>query len=78
MNSRRALLLALVGLMSVWPLDEGRCGLRSRCAASQPGVPQVITMEGKFVRARMQGGYVSWIPGSNRSIGEEWMPSRSV
>ncbi len=41
----------------------------------QPGVPQIMTMEGKFVRAAYNNeGYV--ILGyqvSNRSIGEEWM-----
>lgn len=41
----------------------------------QPGVPQIMTMEGKFVRAAYNNeGYV--IIGyqlANRSIGEEWM-----
>ena len=41
----------------------------------QPGVPQIMTMEGKFVRAAYNNeGYV--IIGYqlvNRSIGEEWM-----
>ena len=41
----------------------------------QPGVPQVMTMEGKFVRAAYNNeGYVilGYQP-ANRSIGEEWM-----
>ena len=41
----------------------------------QPGVPEIMTMEGKFVRAAYNNeGYV--ILGyqvSNRSVGEEWM-----
>src|SRR6185436_16409404 len=41
----------------------------------QPGVPQVMTMEGKFVRASYNNeGYVilGYQP-ANRSIGEEWL-----
>ena len=41
----------------------------------QPGVPQVMTMEGKFVRAAYNNeGYIilGYQP-ANRSIGEEWM-----
>ena len=45
------------------------------CRIPQPGVPQIMTMEGKFVRAAYNNeGYV--ILGYqlvNRSIGEEWM-----
>ena len=44
-------------------------------AIPQPGVPQIMTMEGKFVRAAYNNeGYV--IIGYqlvNRSLGEEWM-----
>ena len=41
----------------------------------QPGVPQIMTMEGKFVRAAYNNeGYVilGYQP-ANRSVGEEWM-----
>jgi hypothetical protein len=41
----------------------------------QPGVPEVFTMEGKFVRAayNREGYVILGYQVSNRSIGEEWM-----
>ena len=61
--------LFLIGLASLWiqaPTDV---------QLPKPGVPEVFTMEGKFVRAAYNNeGYV--ILGyqlANRSIGEEWM-----
>jgi len=41
----------------------------------QPGVPQVMTMEGKFVRAAYnnEGYVILGYQASNRSIGDEWM-----
>lgn len=77
MNSRVALSVAVVGLMSL-------CALQAKGDAQtqtlpvqipQPGVPQIMTLEGRFVRAAYNNeGYV--ILGyqvSNRSIGEPWM-----
>jgi len=78
MNSRRALLLALVGLMSVWPLQtkgDAQAQEKPVVQLPQPGVPQVMTMEGKFVRAsyNREGYVILGYQASNRSIGEEWM-----
>ena len=41
----------------------------------QPGVPQIMTMEGKFVRAAYnnEGYVILGYQAANRSIGEEWM-----
>jgi hypothetical protein len=41
----------------------------------QPGVPEVMTMEGKFVRAAYnnEGYVILGYQASNRSVGEEWM-----
>ena len=41
----------------------------------QPGVPQIITMEGKFVRASYnnEGYVILGYQASNRSVGDEWM-----
>jgi hypothetical protein len=41
----------------------------------KPGVPQVMTMEGKFVRAAYnnEGYVILGYQASNRSIGEDWM-----
>jgi hypothetical protein len=41
----------------------------------QPGVPEIITMEGKFVRAAYnnEGYVILGYQASNRSVGEEWL-----
>ena len=78
MNSRRSLSVAFVGLMSMWPLQtkgDAQAQEKPVFQVPQSGVPQIITMEGKFVRAAYNNeGYV--ILGYqlvNRSIGEDWM-----
>jgi hypothetical protein len=75
---KNALLLVLVGLVSHWaPVVKGdaRAQEQPKVKIPEAGVPQVMTMEGKFVRAAYNNeGYV--ILGyqlANRSIGEEWM-----
>jgi hypothetical protein len=78
MSNRRALLLILVGLTCVWApltLVEAQTQEPPKVQIPDPGVPQIMTMEGRFVRAAYNNeGYV--ILGyqlANRSIGEEWM-----
>jgi hypothetical protein len=78
MNAKNALLLVLVGLVSHWaPVTPGdaRAQEQPKVKIPEAGVPQVMTMEGKFVRAAYNNeGYV--ILGyqlANRSVGEEWM-----
>jgi hypothetical protein len=78
MTSRRALLVTLAGLMSVWPLQTmGAAQAQEKPVVQipQPGVPQIMTMEGKFVRAsyNREGYVILGYQASNRSIGEEWM-----
>ena len=80
MKAKNALLLLVVGLVAVWP-PAVRGDARSQekppvqVQIPKPGVPEIMTMEGKFVRAAYNNeGYV--ILGyqlANRSIGEEWM-----
>lgn len=80
MKAKNALLLLVVGLVSVWP-PAVRGDVRSQekppvqVQIPKPGVPEIMTMEGKFVRAAYNNeGYV--ILGyqlANRSIGEAWM-----
>jgi hypothetical protein len=80
MKAKNALLLLVVGLVSVW-LPAVRGDARSQekppvqVQIPKPGVPEIMTMEGKFVRAAYNNeGYV--ILGyqlANRSIGEDWM-----
>ena len=62
----------------VSPSDEGRCpgpGQKPIVQIPQPGVPQIMTMEGKFVRAAYnnEGYVILGYQASNRSVGEEWM-----
>ena len=72
-------LLAFVGLIVLWgsvvPPAAAQAQEPPKVQIPQPGVPQVMTMEGKFVRAAYNNeGYV--IVGyqlANRSIGEEWL-----
>jgi hypothetical protein len=78
MDSRRALLVAFVGLMSVWPLQtmgDARAQEKPVIQIPQPGVPQIQTMEGKFVRASYnnEGYVILGYQATNRSVGEEWM-----
>jgi hypothetical protein len=76
MNS--ATTVVLVGLTFMWSLPthgDAQSQERPTVQIPQPGVPQIMTMEGKFVRAAYNNeGYV--ILGyqlANRSLGEEWM-----
>jgi hypothetical protein len=72
----RTVTVILVGLTLLWPLQSaGDAQGQPTVQIPKPGVPQIMTMEGKFVRAAYNNeGYV--ILGyqvNNRSIGEEWM-----
>jgi hypothetical protein len=76
MNKASAVIL--LGLTCLWPVrtqGDARTQEKPTVQIPQPGVPQIMTMEGKFVRAAYNNeGYV--ILGyqlANRSIGEEWM-----
>jgi len=74
MSSGRALSLAFVGLMSLWPLQtQSDAQEKPTVQLPQPGVPQIITMEGKFVRAsyNREGYVILGYQASNRSIGLE-------
>ncbi len=78
MNSRRALSMALVGLISLMPLQtkgDAQTQEKPIVQIPQSGVPQIITMEGKFVRASYnnEGYVILGYQASNRSVGEEWM-----
>jgi len=78
MKSRHAMSLLLTGLVCTWML-VAPAGAQAQekpiVKIPQPGVPQIMTMEGKFVRAAYNNeGYV--ILGyqvANWSIGEKWI-----
>jgi len=75
MRCGAAFRFTLAGAISVWTLGGVAHTQAPAVQIPQPGVPQIMTMEGKFVRAAYNNeGYV--ILGyqvANRSIGEEWM-----
>jgi len=78
MSNGRALSVAVVGLLALWPfqtISDAQAQDKPIVQIPQPGVPQVITMEGKFVRAsyNREGYVILGYQASNRSIGEEWM-----
>lgn len=78
MNSRCALSVALVGLMSLWPLQtkgDAQAQEKPIVQLPQAGVPEIITMEGKFVRASYnnEAYVILGYQATNRSVGDEWM-----
>ena len=78
MNKRRALSAAIVGVMSLCPLQaKGDAQTQEKPVVQIPqaGVPQILTLEGKFVRAAYnnEGYVILGYQASNRSIGDEWM-----
>jgi hypothetical protein len=78
-NKKRWASLALFGLTSLWALAvPGGVGAQEatkKVQMPQPGVPQIMTLEGRYVRAAYNNeGYV--ILGYrivNQSVGEPWM-----
>jgi len=77
MSSTRALAVALVGLMSLWPLQTRGDAQTQKPAVQipQPGVPQNMTIEGMFVRAAYnnEGYVILGYQASNRSVGDPWL-----
>jgi hypothetical protein len=79
MNSKQIASVVLTGLVTAWaPVVPHNALAQDKAPKVQipsPGVPEIMTMQGKFVRAAYNNeGYV--ILGyqvSNRSIGEPWM-----
>ena len=78
MKTHNAVLLILVGLVSLWApaaQRDARAQEKPTVQIPKPGVAEIMTMQGKFVRAAYNNeGYV--ILGyqlANRSIGQEWM-----
>ena len=78
MNSKHALAGVVIALLSVFaPFDSvvSQAQQAPTVQIPQPGVPQIMTMEARFVRAAYNNeGYViiGYQP-ANRSIGEEWL-----
>jgi len=78
MNWNRAIPLAVAGVLSISLFQvKGDAQAQNQPSVQIPqgGVPQVLTIEGKFVRAAYnnEGYVILGYQASNRSIGEEWM-----
>jgi hypothetical protein len=76
MNSNRALAVTVIGVMSLCSLRaNGDAQEKPVVQIPQAGVPQIQTLEGKFVRAAYnnEGYVILGYQASNRSVGEEWM-----
>jgi hypothetical protein len=72
---KRTCVVCLIGVALLWPLQRPGDAQAPTVQIPQPGVPQIMTMEAKFVRAAYNNeAYV--ILGyqvNNRSVGEDWM-----
>jgi hypothetical protein len=76
MNGMRALSVVVVGLLPLCaPVDPAGSQTRQPVAIPRAGVPEIMTMEGKFVRAAYnnEGYVILGYQAANRSLGEEWM-----
>ena len=66
-----------LGLMLTFPLSMGEAGAQEppKVKIPEPGVPQIMTMEGRFVRAAYnnEGYAILGYRLANDSVGEEWM-----
>jgi hypothetical protein len=63
-----------VGLMSLWPL-AAFAQETPKVQIPEPGVPQIMTMEGRYVRVAYnnEGYAILGYKLANLSVGEEWM-----
>ncbi len=70
--------VALVGLLSLWaPVAriDAQAQETPTIQIPQPGVPEILTLEGKFIRVAYnnEGYVILGYQAANRSVGEEWM-----
>src|SRR5262245_16008812 len=76
MDRRRSVLVAFAVLISAWSLQTNiNAQDKPVVPIPQPGVPQIMTMEAKFVRAAYnnEGYVIIGYQASNYSVGEDWM-----
>jgi len=74
MREKCLLTVAAVGFLSLWPL-AALSQEPPKVQIPQAGVPQVMTMEGRYVRAAYnnEGYAILGYKLANLSVGEEWM-----
>jgi len=78
MKPKNMLSIVLGGLLSLWPLAApagAQTDQKQTVKIPEPGVPQIMTMEGRFVRAAYnnEGYAILGYRIANESVGEEWM-----
>jgi hypothetical protein len=79
MKTTYPLFLLVVGVLSVWAPAPDRILAQEKPKVQvqipDPGVPEAMTMEGKFVRAAYnnEGYVILGYQATNRSVGDEWM-----
>ncbi len=77
MNRSRLLCLAAVGVSSTWLLATGGVCAQEppKVQIPQPGVSQIMTLEGRYVRAAYnnEGYAILGYRLVNQSVGEKWM-----
>ena len=78
MKHRKIGLFVFVGLLSAWASAthfEAQTQAKPEVKIPDPGVPEVMTIEGKFVRAvyNNEGYAILGYQVANRSVGDEWM-----
>jgi hypothetical protein len=79
MKTTHSLSLIAVGLLAIWAPGSSPALAQDKPKVQvqipNPGVPEGMTMEGKFVRAAYnnEGYVILGYQASNRSVGEEWM-----
>jgi len=78
MKDKNVWSLALVSLISMWPLvaqGDAQTQQPPKVKIPEPGVPQIMTMEGRYVRAAYnnEGYAILGYRLANLSIGEDWM-----
>jgi hypothetical protein len=74
MREKWRLSLVTVGLMSLWPL-AALAQEPAKVKIPEPGVPQIMTMEGRYVRVAYnnEGYAILGYKLANLSVGEPWM-----
>jgi hypothetical protein len=74
MREKCLLSIAAVGILSAWPLAAS-AQEPPKVQMPQPGVPEIFTMEGRYVRAAYnnEGYAILGYRAANLSVGEEWM-----
>jgi hypothetical protein len=74
MREKCLLSIAAVGILSAWPL-AATAQEPPKVQMPQPGVPEIFTMEGRYVRAAYnnEGYAILGYRAANQSVGEEWM-----